>query len=453
MAANEGVIGRARVPAIALDVRLLGRPALVVAAAAICWASTYLLPLYSPSERLHAIIPCVWLIDLLVYDRAVLRTPRGYAVITGAVGVFFLTWFAIWLQASSLHAGYSAGEVFWWFIFLASLAILYSRLCRVLTFPLSAWPRAASLLRSPGGWRWRYLRAFVALMLFLPYLFTACNIHRFKIGNVTDPAKAYHLSYQNVAFRSIDGIPLSGWFIPSDGSDRAVVLCHGIGANKANFLSIAPFLHRAGYNVFLFDLRGHGDSGGHTTSFGYYEARDVRAAVETVAARPGIKHIAAYGFSMGASALLHAMPEMPNVEAVIVDSTFAELSAVSAHQMGFLPSIVRDSLLSTLGLWSGMEAGVPMQEISPNRHIGVIGPRPLLIMHGLADTLINSTQARANYRAAHQPKELWLVPRAGHLEASQLIEKEYQHRVLEFLKRSLPQKEGRRNYDRRLTDS
>src|SRR3712207_6992696 len=37
---------------------------------------------------------------------------------------------------------------------------------------------------------------------------------------------------------------------------RTVVVVHGVGANKADFLGVAPFLHRAGWNVFFFDLRG-----------------------------------------------------------------------------------------------------------------------------------------------------------------------------------------------------
>jgi pimeloyl-ACP methyl ester carboxylesterase len=42
-------------------------------------------------------------------------------------------------------------------------------------------------------------------------------------------------------------------------------------------------------------------------------------------------------------------------------------------------------------------------------------------------------QAEAQYAAAQEPKEMWIVPGAGHGGYSQADPAEYQQRVLEFL--------------------
>jgi fermentation-respiration switch protein FrsA (DUF1100 family) len=275
----------------------------------------------------------------------------------------------------------------------------------------------------------------VALVLFAPCLYTASNIHRFKTANATNPQQQYGWSYEDITFRATDGLPLKGWFIPARGSMSTVLICHGISSNKGNFLASAPFLHDAGFNVFIFDQRGHGDSPGHTVSFGYYEARDVRGAVEYLRGRPDTKEILGYGFSMGASSLLHAMPQLPMVRGVVVDSTFADMTLLGRSQMAFLPVPLRSAMLRAISLWTDAELGVPLSAISPRRRIDVISPRPLLIIHGTADRLIPARQAELNFESARQPKELWLVAGAGHLGPMSVQKGEYQRRVVRFFRR------------------
>ena len=87
---------------------------------------------------------------------------------------------------------------------------------------------------------------------------------------VTETPAVRGLPYEDVSFASADGTMLRGWFIP--GRDRAaVVLAHGLGANRATMLETASWLwERGGFSVVAFDLRASGDSGGDTTTFGYH---------------------------------------------------------------------------------------------------------------------------------------------------------------------------------------
>lgn len=403
-------------------------------------AFIFLLPT-PPAEQWHDMLPLLCLVDACVFQRHLLR--QHWLLIVGAtLGLLIFVSVMIGSQANMLGGRVDWREPLWWLLFLASLGIMYALLSSALTRLLWLMPKAKVVWATSRGWSLRLLHKSVAIVIFVPYVFTACNIHRFKIANATNPRIAYNLNYEAVKFRAADDrLLLSGWYIPSPHSDTTVLICHGIGANKGNFLSFVPFLHDAGFNVFIFDFRGHGASAGHTISFGYNEARDVRGAVAYLRHRHEIKHILAYAFSMGGSALLHAMPNLPEVEGVVVDSTFADMPSLVRQQMAFLPLGFNKIMPIAIDGYTRLELGFPVAVIAPMRHIAGISPRPLLLIHGLSDTLIPPDQARRNFAAAQKPKTLWLVPGANHIEAMGVDEDEYQHHVVRFLRGCVKQGE------------
>ncbi|MBV9865321.1 MAG: alpha/beta hydrolase [Abitibacteriaceae bacterium] len=387
----------------------------------------------TPSEHFHILVPCLWITDFCYYQRHTTKPAWGL-VVGAACAVFLFMWQLIGWQANALGGRVDWREPLWWLLFLCSLAVLYMLLHAALAWLFELVPAVKDRMDAPGGWWLRLGQKGLAIIIFAPYVFTTCNVHRFKIAGATSPQRAYNYSYETVQFRAAeDNVPLSGWYIPCQKSDTTVLLCHGIGANKGNFLNFVPLLHDAGFNVFIFDFRGHGDSAGHTISFGYYEARDVRGAVAYLCQRHEIKHILAYAFSMGGSALLHAMPNLPMVQGVVVDSTFADITTVLEHQMAFLPLGFNHLMPRLVDFYTRLELGIPLASVAPRRHIAVISPRPLLIIHGRADSLIPFSEAQRNYAAAGEPKQLWLINGANHIEASSIDPDEYQRRVTQFL--------------------
>ena len=409
------------------------------------------LRLASPSERFHATVPLLWLVDVLYYQRH-RRDVRWSYVIIGILGAGLGLLAGLWLllaqQARALGGTVDWREIVCELYFVASIFVLYSVLCALLTQLIGVIPGARATLAAPHGWWLRYVRMSLAIILFVPYLFTTFNIHRFKSANATNPKLACGLPYEEVKFAATDGVALSGWFIPAKQSRATVLVCHGVGANKGNFLGIVPFLHRASFNVFLFDFRGHGDSAGHTISFGYYEARDVRGAVDYLLRRRDSGRILAYAFSMGGSALLHAMPHLPEVRGVVVDSTFAEMAPLARQQMALLPWGLDTAMFKATDFYTRLEIGIHASAITPRRYIGGISPRPLLIIHGLADKLIPPTQAKSNYAAARRPKELWLVNGADHCACRAVAEALYERRVAAFLRRCVRRNEPRNRSNR-----
>src|SRR5262245_42479634 len=86
-------------------------------------------------------------------------------------------------------------------------------------------------------------------------------------------------TYEAVEFKASDGVRLKGWVIPAaTRTDRSLMLCHGWGDNKGDMLGRTDFLH-AQFNLFYFDFRHHGESGGDRTTLGAWESRDISAAL------------------------------------------------------------------------------------------------------------------------------------------------------------------------------
>ena len=146
----------------------------------------------------------------------------------------------------------------------------------------------------------------------------ATNVPPGPLGEGT-PAQ-YGLTYQNVAFRTADGVRLSAWYIPARNGAAAVVL-PGSGSTRTTVLPQAAVLARHGYGALLVDGRGHGRSGGQAMDFGWWGDRDIAAAVSFLARQPGVRpgKIAVVGESMGGEQALAAMGADPRIRAVVAE--------------------------------------------------------------------------------------------------------------------------------------
>ena len=75
--------------------------------------------------------------------------------------------------------------------------------------------------------------------------------------------------------------------------------------------------------------------------------------------------------------------------------------------------------------------------VSPCDVIGQIAPRPVLLMHGAHDRIINPADAQALYEAAQEPKELRIWPRSWHTTISSHERAAYENTLLEFFRVNL----------------
>ena len=271
--------------------------------------------------------------------------------------------------------------------------------------------------------------------ILFPYILATFTIHRPKIGDKYDPGSLYMFEYEKVSLTTQDGLNLKGWFIPKRNSNKAVVIGHGLGANKSNFLSLVELWESLNYNILIFDFRGHGESSGHTISFGYKEKYDIRAAFDYLNKEKNFsaKNIVGYGVSFGGASLIQAVSDGAGFEKIITDSSFASIDTMASkvvERMGFVPAFLRESI-KNLGLaFVSLELGFNIDRSSPIRVVDSI-KIPWLIIHGKKDILIPRQEAISLYGCGNANKKLFLVDSGEHYTT--IDDVQYTYKLMEFL--------------------
>jgi len=242
--------------------------------------------------------------------------------------------------------------------------------------------------------------------------------------------------YEEVRFQTADGLQLSGWWLPRPESRHVVVGLAGHRSTKTDLLGIGSGLWRAGNNVLIFDWRSRGQSEIAQHSLAYYELRDAEAAVAYALSRVSEARLGLIGYSMGASVALLLASRDPAVRAVVADSPFTGIAEVVAHNAARhrLPARLVVPMADAL---TGWRYGYRFGAVRPIETIAAISPRPLLLIHGDADTLIPVSHAHELFAAAREPKDLWLVAGAEHCGGYFIDRASYVERVAKFFEQYL----------------
>jgi len=288
---------------------------------------------------------------------------------------------------------------------------------------------------------------------FLTNIATTSRFH-FRDPNDANTPQSYSMDFQEVEFKSSDGIDLKGWYVPArppEGGDAArgtIVYCHGHNRTRVEMLPEAVFAHGLGYNGLLFDLRHQGASGGNVTSVGYWERLDAEAAVryaleEKKAARPVIL----WGVSMGAAAALLAAAESPQVDAVISDSTLLNFKDVVLHhyylfrgfirkQWWWFPPLPAFPIAYEVLYGAAHRAHFQVDDFDVQKAVKRIGPRPILFIAVEGDPRMPPSIAQTLYADSESPlKQLVVLPGSRHGEGFKLANQPYEEAVRQFLSR------------------
>jgi len=247
---------------------------------------------------------------------------------------------------------------------------------------------------------------------------------------------------EEVSFRSAqDNVRISGWFFTAGGSERgpAIVLCHGIWTGRRECLPLALRFRSTGYNVLCFDFRAHGLSDGRFTSVGHHETNDVIGAVEYLLERAEVDptRIGVIGFSMGAAASIQAAARSPHIAAVVADSAYASFLDAAKYSFRVVTRVPHFPLASLAMHWAKWIVHVDASRLRPVDVIGQVSPRPIFITHGVLDEIVPVSHAVTLFKAADEPKELWVVPDAHHVGARDTDPEGYFVRVERFLRQAL----------------
>lgn len=241
------------------------------------------------------------------------------------------------------------------------------------------------------------------------------------------------LNAQPITFGSDSGAAVHGWWCPVQNAKGTVLLLPGIRANRLSMVDRARFLRRAGYSVLLIDFQATGETAGDHITFGWKESRDVVAAIDFIHKADPTTPVAIIGSSLGGVAALLATPPL-KIDALVLEEVYPTIGIATRNRMenylGAFGRTLTPLLLNQLQ-W---RLGVSASQLRPVDHIDHV-QCPVFIMSGENDRNTRPTDTRMLVERARNPKEVWWVPNAGHVDLHHAARQEYETRVLAFLQK------------------
>jgi fermentation-respiration switch protein FrsA (DUF1100 family) len=247
------------------------------------------------------------------------------------------------------------------------------------------------------------------------------------------PTPELGAAYENVSFTTSDGLELSGWYIPS--KNRAAVIAF---PGRSGPQRPARMLARHGYGVLLFDRRGEGESEGDPNVFGWKGDRDVRAAVEYLRTRPDVdpERIGGIGLSVGGEMMIEAAAESSGLAALVSEGagirSLRESLAIPGTRKRIEAALAHAIVTPAIALFSNSTPPASLEDLAAR-----IAPTPVFFIYAVPGQGGEAELTERYYDSAREPKEIWLVPGAGHTGGLEARPAEYERRVVAFFDRAL----------------
>ena len=216
-------------------------------------------------------------------------------------------------------------------------------------------------------------------------------------------------------------------------ADRAVIISHGYTDNRFGALKYAKNYLDLGYDVIVYDLRGHGANEVTFCTYSIRESRDLAALVRDTRSRyPGYGVLGLHGESLGAAATVACLRYQPDITFAVADCAFSDIVPVlegglkSMHMPAFMVRVA--SVCARLRYGYSYAQMRPIESLK-QEHV------PILFIHGAEDSFILPAHSEALYRAAGEGSELKLIPGAGHAESVLKQPDLYRETLTAFLSR------------------
>ena len=246
----------------------------------------------------------------------------------------------------------------------------------------------------------------------------------------------YQLQAQTVSLRTTDGVDIEGWFLPHPHATKTVILVHGFGMNKGEMLKRTHFLALS-YNLLYLDCRGAGESSGHSEA-GLQESKDIQAAVDYLrTVHPSLaQEMALYGISMGAAAAAYYTATHGGIKCLVLEASYYSFKNVVKRWIWKHAKIPYFPLVTLFVYWKELMLKRKVESFALQQTASQI-TCPVLMIQGEKDKLAPVSKAQKTYHLLSGPKELWIVPQAGHASCYQFGGEAYVKKITQFFQTNL----------------
>ena len=239
------------------------------------------------------------------------------------------------------------------------------------------------------------------------------------------------LQVEPVTLATQVGGRVAGWFCAGRPGMGAVLLLHGVRGDRLAMLDRALFLHRAGFAILLIDLPAHGESTGEWITFGKREGAGVSAALAYLAKRLPDERVGVIGVSLGAAATVLLNPQ-PAPAALVLESMYPTIEEALKDRLALHLGAWAQALSPLLLCQLPWRTGVSAAELRPIDAVGLLRS-PLLLVSGAGDQHTTLAETERLFAAAAEPKALWIVEGAAHVDLHAIDRVAYEARVGGFL--------------------
>jgi pimeloyl-ACP methyl ester carboxylesterase len=301
-----------------------------------------------------------------------------------------------------------------------------------------------SELRYPTRWYMKLLMAVVALAFF--GLLAIGAIAGFLLNRIVKPQR----TSSEISMQSFPGRPdavqftvpglgnREGWFFPGFRGAPTIVLCHGYGSSRGELLTLVSALQDHQYNTFVFDFAAHGGNAGVTT-FGYREADEVRAAIDTLAQRTDVDaaNFGLWGYNLGAYAALREAEKDRRVHAIVLDSVYdlpEEMVKVGVERSGLggFPFMVRSAEFSFGWLNYEYRRDPPL-----SNGLNALAGVPKLFIQAVDDPELAAITGQM-FLKAPEPRDQAIIAHGNFVSLNDDDKRTYENRVVSFFLLRLP---------------
>jgi pimeloyl-ACP methyl ester carboxylesterase len=274
---------------------------------------------------------------------------------------------------------------------------------------------------------------------------------------------------RTISFTS-DGLALRGILHMPEGGGKhpGLVLCHGFGGScrGAGHPELAKALEQAGYAVLRFDFRGCGESEGRRGDVIVdEEIADLSHAIDFLETQPhiGAARIGVIGASLGGSVAIEVAARDARVKRCVangsvgigerryraqykddaawraflkrLDEAKRAKTTLNRFEIVYIPESDRAGLPPGAIMDFTAATAQSLLDSCPERVVGKIAPRPLLLIHPRGDRVVPYQESEALAKAAGKNAELHVIEGSAHFGSGSA---EIAALVLDFLKRHLP---------------
>jgi fermentation-respiration switch protein FrsA (DUF1100 family) len=274
--------------------------------------------------------------------------------------------------------------------------------------------------------------------LFVFFVFGVLNSRRAKIDAGYTP-KRYSYNYKEIVKKTADNIPIRMWHINNHlPTKKLALVCHGVGANLSDAFPYALIFLHSGYDVLMFDWRGHGKSGSHRIEFGEIERNDLTTVLNYLKTQD-YEFKVALGASMGGGNLIKNwdLLKQQNFNHLVLDSSFSDVREAIVYRLKFLPipRSIKWCMAEGVGWLTGLILNYKSVTNPPLANCHKLKDTKVLIFHGEQDGMLPVKCAKDIYSKLDKSKAtLHLFKGCDHLQGVVKRRREFREKLAEFLK-------------------